>query len=337
MAMTFGLALQTDFPPHISPADRVDELREQTRAARDAGLQSIWALNHYLGNMQTFQPLTILSALAEHSGDMRVGTNMFILPLRHPVDVAEAFASLDQITKGHAVAGFGMGYRSNEYDAFGIPMDERTARYEESIELIRQLWSTEEVNFNGEFFSVNGESIGIPPVQVGGPPIWVGAGVHRPGARRAAQYGDGWIVPPHAEPDKLRSILAYYAEERERLGRGPADEIVVRRELVLDDNADKARQTGLEARGGSTQMYAQFEAPDQTNTYRHLKGQDGLEDVADKSYIFTDPDGAIEQLKEIEELGVTHCILRMQWYDLSQDRMLQTLELFRDRVMPAFG
>lgn len=337
MGMTFGLALQTDFPPHVSPAVRVDELREQVRAARDAGLTSIWALNHYLGNMQTFQPLTILSALAEHAGDMMVGTNMFILPLRHPVDVAEEFASLDQITNGHAVAGFGMGYRSNEYEAFGVPMEERIARYEESVELIRALWSSEAVDFDGQFFTVKGQRIGIPPVQPGGPPIWVGAGVHRPGARRAAKYGDGWIVPPHAEPDKLRSILAYYAQQREKLGRGPADQIVVRRELVLDENAQRAREIGLQARGSNSEMYAQFEAPDKTDTYRHLKGTDGLTDVADKSYLFADPDTAIEQLKEIEDIGVTHCILRMQWFDLPQERMLETLELFRTRVLPAFA
>jgi alkanesulfonate monooxygenase SsuD/methylene tetrahydromethanopterin reductase-like flavin-dependent oxidoreductase (luciferase family) len=154
MTLTFGLALQNDFPPHITPSTRVGELREQTRAARDAGIRSVWMLNHYLGNMRTLQPIPALSAIAEHAGDMRVGTNMFILPLRHPVEVAEEFATLDQVTGGHAVAGLGMGYRSNEYDAFGISMDDRVARYEESVELLRRLWSTETVDFEGAHFAV---------------------------------------------------------------------------------------------------------------------------------------------------------------------------------------
>lgn len=337
MGMTFGLALQTDFPPHIAPASRVPELREQVVAARESGLRSIWALNHFLGNMQTFQPLTILSALAEQAQDMLVGTNMLILPLRHPVEVAEDFASLDQITGGHAVAGLGMGYRSNEYDAFGISMDDRISRYEESVTVMKALWSGDEVHHEGQHFTISGERIGIPPVQPGGPPVWVGAGVHRPGARRAARFGDAWIVPPHADAEKLRTILAYYRDERERLGRGPAQEIVVRRELVLDEDANAARDVGLAARGGNTRMYAQFEAPDKTDTYRHLKGAEGLADVADSSYLFTDPDTAIAGLKELEEIGITHCILRMQWYDLPTERMLKTLTLFRDRVLPAFA
>lgn len=337
MALTFGLALQSDFPPHISPSARIGELREQARVAQGCGITSVWMLNHYLGNMPTLQPLVGLAAIAEHTGDMRIGTNMFILPLRHPVDVAEDFATLDQVSNGHAVAGLGMGYRSNEYDAFGISMDDRIKRYEESVQILRRLWSGETVDFEGDHFTLKGQSIGIPPVQVDGPPIWVGAGVHKAGARRAAALGDAWIVPPHADAEKLRTILAFYVEERERLARGPAQETVVRRELMLDEDADKAREIGLHYRGENTRMYSAFEAPDKTENYRHLQGASGLADTADKSYLFTDPDTAIERLRELEAMGITHVILRMQWYDLPQDRMLQTLELFRDRVLPAFA
>ncbi|MFD0658799.1 LLM class flavin-dependent oxidoreductase [Thermocatellispora tengchongensis] len=195
MALRFGLALMNDFAPHISPSSRIGQMREQVRAARDAGMHSIWVLNHYLGNMATMQPLVTLAALAEHAGEMKLGTNMFILPLRHPVAVAEEFATLDHITGGNVIAGFGMGYRGNEYAAFGIPMEQRVARYEESVELIRRLWRAEPVTFEGEHFTVRGERIGIPPVQPGGPRIWVGAGVHKTGARRAARLGDTWIIP----------------------------------------------------------------------------------------------------------------------------------------------
>lgn len=337
MALTFGLALQNDFPPHVSPATRIGELREQVRVARHSGIKSVWMLNHYLGNMQTYQPLPALAALAEHAGDMLIGTNMFILPLRHPVDVAEEFATLDQISDGHAVAGLGMGYRSNEYDAFGISMDDRVKRYEESVEILRRLWSAEQVDFEGEHFTIKGERIGIPPVRPGGPPIWVGAGVHKAGARRAAALGDAWIVPPHADAEKLRTILEFYRQERENLGRGPAQEVVVRRELVLDDDRDRARETGLHYRGENTRMYSAFEAPDKTENYRHLKGKEGLADVADKSYLFCDSETAIAQLKELESIGITHVILRMQWYDLPQERMLETLEKFRTEVLPAFS
>ena len=81
-------------------------------------------------------------------------------------------------------------------------------------------------------------------------------------------------------------------------------------------------------------MYAQFEAPDNTAAYRHLQGVDQLAETADRSYLFTDPDTAVNSLRELEKLGITYVILRMQWFDLEQDRMLRTLELFANRVLP---
>ena len=154
--MKFGLAVMNDFPPGAVAADRVPLLREQVRAASAAGLDSVWVLQHYLGNMPTLQPLPLLSALAADAGPMFLGTNMFILPLRHPVAVAEEFATLDHLAGGRVIAGFGMGYRENEFASFGVPMDERASRFEESIAIVRGLWSGAPVSFRGRHFDRRG-------------------------------------------------------------------------------------------------------------------------------------------------------------------------------------
>jgi alkanesulfonate monooxygenase SsuD/methylene tetrahydromethanopterin reductase-like flavin-dependent oxidoreductase (luciferase family) len=332
----FGLAIMNDFPPGTVPAERIPLLREQVRAAAEAGIESVWVLHHYLGNMPTLQPLPLLAALAAEAGDMFLGTNMFILPLSHPVAVAENYATLDHITGGRVIAGFGMGYRENEFESFGIPLSDRVSRYEESVQIIRGLWSGSEVNFSGQHFTVSGQRIGLPPVQPGGPKIWVGAGAHRTGAHRAARLGDAWMVPPHATPERLATVLRYYQDERERLGRGPARDVIVRRELVLDPDPGQARSIGIAARGALTRQYAQFNAPDQTESYRHLQSDAAAAAVADQSYLFTDPARAVESLQALEKAGVTYVVLRAQWYDLPQAQMLRTLRLFRDHVRPAF-
>lgn len=334
--MRFGLAIMNDFPPGTVPAERIPLLREQVRAAAEAGIESVWVLHHYLGNMPTLQPLPLLAALAAEAGDMFLGTNMFILPLSHPVAVAENYATLDHITGGRVIAGFGMGYRENEFESFGIPLSDRVSRYEESVQIIRGLWSGSEVNFSGQHFTVSGQRIGLPPVQPGGPKIWVGAGAHRTGAHRAARLGDAWMVPPHATPERLATVLRYYQDERERLGRGPARDVIVRRELVLDPDPGQARSIGIAARGALTRQYAQFNAPDQTESYRHLQSDAAAAAVADQSYLFTDPARAVESLQALEKAGVTYVVLRAQWYDLPQAQMLRTLRLFRDHVRPAF-
>ena len=335
--MKFGLAVMNDFPPGAVAADRVPLLREQVRAASAAGLDSVWVLQHYLGNMPTLQPLPLLSALAADAGPMSLGTNMFILPLRHPVDVAEEFATLDHLAGGRVIAGFGLGYRENEFASFGVPMDERASRFEESIAIIRGLWSGAPVTFRGRHFAIEDQRLSLPPVQPGGPHIWIGAGPHKAGARRAARLGDAWIIPPHETPERLRALLGIYRDERAARGLGAPAEVVVRRELVLDPDPDRARAIGAAARGALTRQYAAFNAPDQSAGYRHLQSEAAAEQTADRSYLFTDPAGAVAALKELEAQGFTYVILRMQWFDLAQEQMLRTLELFRDHVRPAFA
>jgi alkanesulfonate monooxygenase SsuD/methylene tetrahydromethanopterin reductase-like flavin-dependent oxidoreductase (luciferase family) len=333
----FGLAVMNDFPPGAVAADRVPLLREQVRAASAAGLDSVWVLQHYLGNMPTLQPLPLLSALAADAGPMSLGTNMFILPLRHPVDVAEEFATLDHLAGGRVIAGFGMGYRENEFASFGIPMDERASRFEESIAIVRGLWSGAPMSFGGRHFTIEDQRLSLPPVQPGGPQIWIGAGPHKAGARRAARLGDAWIIPPHETPERLRALLGVYRDERAARGLGAPAEQVVRRELVLDPDADRARAIGAAARGALTRQYAAFNAPDQSAGYRHLQSEAAAEQTAGRSYLFTDPQSAVAALKELEAQGFTYVILRMQWFDLAQEQMLRTLELFRDHVRPAFA
>jgi len=331
----FGLAIMNDFPPGTVPADRVGELREQVAVARESGIESIWLLHHYLGSMPTLQPVPTLAALAQHAEGMRVGTNMFILPLHHPVQVAETFSTLDHLSGGRAVAGFGMGYRENEFAAFGVPLAERATRYTESVEIIRALWSGEPVTYTGKHFALDGERISLPPVQAGGPPIWVGAGAHQAGAKRAARLGDAWIVPPHVSTAKLTEILQVERAERARLGRPASGEVVIRRELVLDRDQERARDRGLRARLGVTREYAKYNAPDATPQYRHLRSEAAATEVADESYLFTDPATCVTKLKELEAAGVTTVILRAQWYDLPQEEVLDTLRLFADEVLPA--
>jgi alkanesulfonate monooxygenase SsuD/methylene tetrahydromethanopterin reductase-like flavin-dependent oxidoreductase (luciferase family) len=335
MALKFGLAIMNDFPPGVVPAQRISLMREQVRAASESGISSVWMLQHYLGSMPTLQPVPTLAAVAQDAGEMTLGTNMFILPLRHPVDVAEDFATLDHLTGGRAVAGFGMGYRDNEYESFGIAMGDRVGRFEESIKVIRELWSGKSTTFEGEHFQIRDQRISLEPVKSGGPPIWIGAGPHKAGAQRAARLGDAWVVPPHVDPERLKVVLGHYQAERERLDRGPS-ELVVRRELVLDADPDRARAIGVEARGALTRKYAEYNAPQQGDAYKHLATDKAAEETADASYLFTDPAGAVQALKELEAQGLTYIVLRMQWFDLPQEQVLKTLELFKNEVLPAF-
>jgi len=333
MTLRFGLALMNDFPPEVVPADRVAHMREQARAAARSGISSLWVLQHYLGAMPTLQPVPTLAALAADSGSMSLGTNMFILPLRHPVEVAEEFATLDHLSGGRAIAGLGLGYRENEFAAFGVPMAERASRFEESVRIIRGLWSGEPVTHRGAHYDLEDARISLAPVQRGGPPIWVGAGPHATGAKRAARWGDAWIVPPHVPPERLATLADVYRAERAATGATPG-RLVMRRELVLDTDAERAREIGTRARTELSRQYARYNAPQTGAAYKHLTSDAAAAEVADASYLFMDPAGAATALRELESLGVDEVLLRMQWFQLGQEQVLRTLELFATEVLP---
>ena len=110
----------------------------------------------------------------------------------------------------------------------------------------------------------------------------------------------------------------------------------MRRELVLDDDPERARSTGVAARAALTRKYAEFNAPDSTASYQHLQSDAAAAETADQSYLFTDPPGAVAALRALADQGITYVVLRMQWYDLPHERLLQTLTMFREQVRPAF-
>lgn len=334
MTLRFGLALQNDFPPGTDVPSRVAQMREQAREASKSGIESLWVLQHYLGTMPTLQPLHALSAIVEDSGDLGLGTNMFILPLRHPAGAAEEFSTLDNLSGGRALAGLGMGYRENEFESFGVPMGERIGRFTESIDIMRALWAGEQVTYEGRHFTIRDQRLSLPPVQPGGPPVFIGAGAHTKGIERAARLGDAWIVPPHVTGERMDRAIRLYRAAREELGRGADGRFMVRRELVLDADPERALAEGTAVRSRLTAEYAKYNAPDGTADYAQLADKEAAEQKAREAYIFTDPDGAVRQLRALEKQGVTDVVLRMQWFDLPHERMLETLRMFRDEVLP---
>ena len=145
-------------------------------------------------------------------------------------------------------------------------------------------------------------------------------------------------APPATSPgkDRKRSRPSGGRKPPQQLHQRPPAELVVRREILLDPDRELAWRLGSAARGALTGKYAAYNAPDRSVDYRHLAGADQAEERAREAYLFTDPAGAIAELRALAAAGITKVVLRMQWYDLPQDRMLRSLELFRDEVLPAF-
>jgi alkanesulfonate monooxygenase SsuD/methylene tetrahydromethanopterin reductase-like flavin-dependent oxidoreductase (luciferase family) len=144
--MQLGVYLNAQHPAEDDPARRFAETVEQVRLIRALGFDAIWGGEHHAPpGFHYFPLLPFLQRLAAEADGLALGTNLILLPLHNPVEVAEIGAFLDVISGGRFLLGVGLGYRPEEFALFGVPIAERVSRLVEGIEVIRRLWTENEV------------------------------------------------------------------------------------------------------------------------------------------------------------------------------------------------
>jgi probable F420-dependent oxidoreductase len=210
------------------------DLVELAAAADQLGFASLWLGEHILrpcdyasqhptaggGTQQHHQgpiidvstslldPLVALSACAAVTEQLSIATGIFILPLRHPLLTARMTATLQDVSRGRFMLGVGAGWLREEFDALGVPFEDRGTRMDEAIDVLRHSWSGEPFAHDGATFSFAAVQMGPPAVFV---PLILGGNTER-ALRRAASKGDGWFAsgtPSYDDAARLRDrVLA---------------------------------------------------------------------------------------------------------------------------------
>lgn len=333
--MNFGLALSVQHPPEDSQAARFRDHLEQVRLARAVGFDSVWASQHYLAAPFTyFQPIPTLARVAAEAEGMRLGTGCLLLPLHHPVELAEQIATLDVISGGRFIFGVGLGYRDVENEAMGQKPGERVQRLVEGLEIIERLWSGEPVSYAGTYFTLTEVRISMPPLQKPRPPIWLAANSDA-GVRRAARLGDAWLMNPHATLPTLERQLALFTAARAGAGKPSAREIPIAKECYMAPDAASALAEArpfLEAKYRAYQRWEQDKALPAGESF-----QLAFEELVRDRFIIGDPVKVGEEISRYRDrLGVTTMTLRLQWPGMEQSRVLRSIRLLGEQVLPHF-
>lgn len=326
--MKFGIMASHQYPREDDLRAHLDDLFGTVELAAELGFDSVWTINHFLSNLSTPQPISMMASLIPRSGDMTLGTGILLLPMFHPVHVAEEFATLDQLSGGRVVLGVGAGYRENELAAFGVDADSRFRRLDESLRVIRGLWSGETVDHDGEFYPLHGQRIGVPPLTPGGPPIWVGAG-GKLAVRRAARLGDAWYAPGNSpNPTFLSKHLAVYDEALEEYGKDAATiERPVGLELYCAPTTERAVAEALPHARREYSTYAEYPA---------LRWQrDRFDELVVNTLLLGSPEMLVERLQALKDLGFNHVIFRPGWLGMPTEMVRASLRLFATEVIPA--
>lgn len=145
------------------------------------------------GGHDALDPFVAMGFAAAHTHSIRLIPNVVVLPYRNPFVVAKAGATLDLLSDGRFTLAVGVGYLKREFTALGIDFDDRAALVEEALQVIRAIWTTDDVSFEGKSFTASG--ITAHPRPASPPPIWIGGNTGA-ARRRVAAYGDGWCPFP---------------------------------------------------------------------------------------------------------------------------------------------
>ena len=274
----------------ISGRDR-DSVLDHVQRIEAAGFDSAWVGDHVSFFIPIVESLTLLSFAAAVTERIRLCTGVYLLPLRPPAVTAKITSTLDVLSGGRLTLGIGVGGEfPPEFEAVGVPVTERGPRTDESIEILRRLWTEDGVEHHGRHFDFGPVSLDPKPLQPGGPPIVIG-GRRGPTFRRAGQLGDGYISHMCA-PEQYAANLELIGQHARAADReGAAFETCAFLFTVLDDDYDKAH-----ARAASM-----------LNTIY----QRDFTEAAKKYCLLGRPEDCLEQMQRFAKSGARHFVFSL--------------------------
>ena len=233
---------------------------EQAVLADELGFDHVWFTEHHFledGYLPAFQPLA--GAIAARTKQIRISNDIALLPLYHPIRLAEELAVLDQISNGRMEFGIGMGYVPKEFDAFGVPLRNRVSMTDEAIEILRLAWGEGPFSFKGKRYNLSNIDVHPKPVQPGGPPLWIAA-MKEPGALRAARFGTNLLPQGRRE-----EVLDPWRDAVNAKGEDPDDyRVGIIRSVYVTDDRERDWPKIREAERFRMGVYGSFmaETPD---------------------------------------------------------------------------
>lgn len=218
-----------------------EELFRYVERADELGIDSIWMPDHVISESSELDPTVLMSMIAARTQDIKMGPSVMVLPARNPVDVANTYANLDYLTggRGRVIMAVGLGADPRLCEVMGIPAAQRADRLREAVEIMRRLWTEDEVEYDGEYYQLEGVTVNPKPAQ-GALDIWIG-GNSDAALKRVAGYGDGWFpssMTPQAFTEKLDRLMAYCEEAGREVER---DEVGIILRSHVDRDRDRAR------------------------------------------------------------------------------------------------
>ena len=304
------------------------EMLEQGVMAESYGFAALWVHEHHSAAMMYPDPLMALAALAPVTGSIKLGTSMLLLPIHHPVRMAQSAAMLDVLSGGRVLLGISNGYSATDLAAFGVTGKHRGRRLQQGLELARQLWSGKPVTAIGDGFELNDFVMFPPTVQQGGPPIYLG-GHADVAIKRAATHGDGYFLSATAGLPQLKSLIEKYQSYLNSVS--PFEGVWLNRvTCVVENNKQKEVARAFFAKA----LIALYASWGHSNVTGLSERQRSIDDICRNNLIVGEADECLEQIAQYQSLGVTHIACLTSFGGPPTEVSRRSINLLGKQVIP---
>jgi alkanesulfonate monooxygenase SsuD/methylene tetrahydromethanopterin reductase-like flavin-dependent oxidoreductase (luciferase family) len=337
--MEIGLFTEFQCPPGMDEAQAFDESLAQMTAAEELGFDAVWLaeIHFQKGRSVLSSPLVIAAAIAKLTRRVKIGIAVQILPLAHPLRLAEDVATLDHLSKGRLDFGVGRSGLPEHYERFNIPYSESRERFQETLDILLKAWTEDRFTYEGKYFQFRDVCAMPKPYQKPHPPLRVAATtretyplVGRMGLpifiavrttsisdlkRFIGGYHEGWREAGHQGRGEVALIVPVYVAETESRARGEPEASTMHFFRTI------AEQLG---KGGTRREEAA------------RLGRMSYREILDELVVYGTPDAVTERLNELGE-ALGHTTLSV-WMNVGghipHERMLASMRLFAERVIP---
>jgi alkanesulfonate monooxygenase SsuD/methylene tetrahydromethanopterin reductase-like flavin-dependent oxidoreductase (luciferase family) len=332
--MKFGIFIFGDNHPELGRSNQkyYEEVLTIAEWAEELGFDSFWLGEHHLYWYGTcVSPPMLIAALGQRTKTIRLGPAVSVLPLHHPLLVAEEYALADNLCGGRLNFAIGSGFSPVEYKMFGMTMEEAREKYWEAFDVILKAWTQDDFSHRGKHYQIENGSVYMKPVQKPLPPTWIAASSDET-LLRAGEMGFPIMGIPF-----VRSTSLLEVEEKNRLfmdsfvraGHKNKPDIMVALHVYLHDREQEAVKSARPCFERVVDYLKKYRRPG-----ARVPDFDTIK--KDRLALFTDPGDACKIFREYEKTGVTHVICMVNFGGVPMTEVRRTLELMSTRVFPHF-
>ena len=353
--MQFGWLTLSLSPSPEEDAVRIDQQIDLVCEAEKLGFADVWLTEHYFTGESVYcDAIVFAAALAMRTSRIRLGFAVVQMPFHHPVRLATQLALLDNLSKGRIDVGIGKGTIYNEYEfvGHGLRSDDSRERMDESLELLRRIWTEAPLTHEGTYYQVQVPELRPKPVQQPGPPLW--RSVISPSSFTECGRAGIPILTARLPVDAIAGRWDLYKAGLEEGGHDEAtkarllDQAALWRNVYVAESdtqaEDELSQLLLNTRVHMMHVRDAYNPADfvidpaMLNAWTNpaVGDDEAIKFVLATGSIFGGPERVREQVAELKDAGVRHLLCQTGFGDMSHDQNLGSMRRFGEHVMPAF-